>query len=447
MNSPLDYTSEPTRSVGLIALGAVQLGIYGSLAIWEGYQTRPHIAMLLVLSASLFYLLALFTAQRLSGRRMFGVAVAFGIAFRAFLFPEAPFLSDDYFRYLWDGIVQLGGINPYRFAPGDPALAGIDDALRAQVNHPEVRTIYPPLAQLVFLAAAKISAGSYLTLKTAWLVCDVVIAALLYRLVPEARRLQAWLVYWWSPLVVVEVYWSAHLDLLGVAFVVIALALAKQVPIKSHAIGMAVAAASSIKYFAVGFLPAAARAGRPLQVLAGFVLVVALASIRYANVGITNTFEGLLTYARDWHFNAGLYRVLEWVFVSSTLAKVVAAAIVLVVVSGSARNRWSVERTAFWVTGAILMLSPTLHPWYMLWMVPLLAVRPSRGWLYLTGSVFLGYYGLGSFQASGEWPEPWWLPMTVYGPFLVLLVADALRGSWWQAALGAIKTAPGPRDV
>ena len=179
MNPLLDSTSERTRLATLVALGAVQVAIYGAPAIWEGYQTRPQIAMLLALLAFAFYLAALVTARRLSGRRAFAVAIAFGLAFRILLFPAAPFLSDDYFRYLWDGIVQLKGLKPYSFAPSDPALAGIDDALRARVNHPEVRTIYPPLAQLVFLVTAKVSAGSYFALKAVWLACDIGIAVLL----------------------------------------------------------------------------------------------------------------------------------------------------------------------------------------------------------------------------------------------------------------------------
>jgi multisubunit Na+/H+ antiporter MnhF subunit len=445
VNSLLDSTSERTRLAGLIALGAVQIAIYGVLAIWEGYQTRPHIAMLLALLAFAFYLAALVMARGLSGRRAFAVTVAFGLAFRILLFPEAPFLSDDHFRYLWDGIVQLSGVNPYRYAPADQAMAGIDDTLRAQVNHPEIRTIYPPLAQLVFFAAAKVSPGSYLTLKAAWLACDIGIALLLYRLIPVERRLPAWMLYWWSPLIVIEVYWNAHLDLLGIVFVVAILALAKQSPVKSHVIGLAIAAASLIKVFAVAFLPAVARSGRPYRALAGFALIVAVASVRYANVGSSTMLDGLFTYAQHWRFNPGLYRVLEWVFVSATLAKAVAAAIMILVVFNSVRNRWSVERTVLWVTGTILMLSPTVHPWYLLWMVPLLALRPNRGWLFLTGSVFLAYYGLGSFQSSGVWPEPWWLQMMIYGPFLLLLIADAWHGSWWQAGGEAIRIAPKAR--
>ena len=79
MNSLLDSASERTRLAGLICLGAVQVAIYGVLAIWEGYQTRPHIAMLLALLAFAFYVAGLVAARRLSGRRAFAIAITFTI--------------------------------------------------------------------------------------------------------------------------------------------------------------------------------------------------------------------------------------------------------------------------------------------------------------------------------------------------------------------------------
>lgn len=444
MNSQIVPASDRQRLAAFAALGAAQAVVYGVLSAWDGHLDRPSIAMLMALLAFALYLAALALARPLSGRRALAVAVVLGLLFRVLLLPEPPFLSDDYFRYMWDGLVQLRGVNPYRYAPADPALAGLNDALRAQVNHPEIRTIYPPLAQLVFALAALLAEGSWLLLKVVWLACDVAIALLLYRLVPEGRRLQAWTLYWWSPLVIIEVAWNAHLDALGVLFVIIALALARPVRLRSAGVGLAIAAAALVKYFALAFLPAAARAGRPLRVVAAFIIGLALLSAPYASAG-RYMFEGLLTYAQAWQFNDGLYRLLVLVVASPNVAKMVAAAIVLLIVVNSVRNEWSLERTVFWVTGAILMLSPTVHPWYLLWMVPLLALRPNRGWLYLSGSVFLAYYGLAAYRAEGVWPEPWWIRLSIYGPFLILLVVDGWRGSWWQAAWEAVRIGRRPR--
>ncbi len=432
MNSRIDSASDTRRLIVFAGLGLAQALIYAALAFGENHQGQPDRAVLLIVIAVALYFVALVTARPLSGKAAFAVAVALGVTFRALLFPEAPLLSDDYFRYLWDGLVQLRGVNPYRYAPADPALAGIDDALRAQVNHPEVRTIYPPVAQLIFLFGAWVSSGHVFVLKAFWLVCDVGIAVLLLRLLPPERKLQAWTVYVWSPLVIIEVAWTAHLDLLGVFPVVLAIYLATRSPVRSAGLGLAVAGSAMVKYFAVIFLPSAARRGRLPRVLVAFAAAILLLHIPYASAGY-RTFEGLFTYAASWHFNAGLFDILTWLL-SAQMAKLIAVAVVLFMVVGSVRNEWTLEKTVFWLTGTILILSPTVHPWYLLWMVPLVALRPNRAWLYLSGSVLLAYYGLAGFQAEGVWPEPWWIKLLIYGPFFVLLAADGWPGSWWQAA-------------
>lgn len=433
--------NDPWRNAAFLVLGAAQAAVYFTIAFWNGYPDRPGAVMVLTLLAFSFYLAAIASARGLSSRTTLGLAIAFGLLFRLILLPEPPFLSDDVFRYLWDGLVQLRGLNPYRYAPADPALAGIDDALRAQVNHPEVRTIYPPLAQIVFAICAVISAKSWLVLKSVWLLCDLGIAVTLFRLVEPARRLQLWTVYWWSPLVIVEVAWNAHLDLLGVLPVVLALWLARASPVRAAALGIAIAAAALVKYFAAAFIPAATRSGRAGRTLTAFFLAILLLHIPYAGAG-RSMFEGLFIYAENWRFNDGLFHVLAWVTISPRIARGAAAVLVLFVVLQSIRNEWSLDRTVFWVTGAILMLSPTLHPWYLLWMVPLLSLRPSGAWLYLSGSVFLAYYGLGAYRAHGYWPEPWWASLLIYGPFLALLLREAWRDSWWHTSWELLRTRP-----
>src|SRR3954453_21398147 len=76
----------------------------------------------------------------------------------ALLFVE-PYLSSDIYRYIWDGRVQAAGINPYRYIPTDDALHGLrDEAIYPLINRAHYApTIYPPAAQLVYLAATRIS--------------------------------------------------------------------------------------------------------------------------------------------------------------------------------------------------------------------------------------------------------------------------------------------------
>ncbi|NIR43812.1 MAG: hypothetical protein GWN99_07630 [Gemmatimonadetes bacterium] len=435
----------PTRALLALGLaGAAQVVVYVALGGWDLYRGRPDLAVVLALTAFAFYLVGIHAAQRTSGSSALVLAIGFGVLFRAALIGDPPFLSDDYYRYLWDGAVGLQGINPYRYAPIDPRLADLDAALRTSVNHPAVPTIYPPLAQLVFLAVAAAGAG-WLGLKTVWLVCDAAIAGILYRLVPSRHRLASWMIYWWSPLVVVEVAWNAHLDLLGVLPLVISLWLVSSERPRSVALGVAIAAAALVKYFAALVLPAAARVGRPARVVAAFLITAVLLYLPYAGAG-SALFEGLATYARHWRFNESVYGVLAATLPSPWAAKTLATAVVVLIAVQAVRNEWSLERAVFWIVGAVLLLAPTVHPWYLLWMVPLVAIRFNRAWLYLSGSVLTAYYGLEPFLERGNWPQPWWTRLIIYGPFFVLLAVDAWQGSWcqtaWQVITGRSRSSP-----
>lgn len=431
MISPSEAADPPRNLLAFAALGAAQAAAYLALATWQGYETAPGRALVLFGFIFVLYLGALRAARPLAGGGAFALALILGLLFRATLVTRPPSLSDDFFRYLWDGAVQLRGINPYRYAPTDPSLAGIDDALRAQVNHPQVKTIYPPLAQLAFALNAALAAG-WLGLKLLWLACDAAIAGLVYRLVQPVRRLQLWTLYWWSPLVVLEVAWNAHLDLLGVLPIVAAVWLARRRPNRSLGLGAAIASATLVKYFPAALLPAAARTANAARITFAFAACLAAFYVPYLDAG-PQLFSGLLTFAAGWRFNDGLFGLLEWLTGSPVAARIAAGTIVLAVIAQSVRNQWSFERAAFWITGAILLLSPTVHPWYLLWMVPLIAIRPNSAWLYLSGSVMLAYYGLGAYRRTGVWPEPWWLKLAIYGPFFALLSRSAWRDSWGQA--------------
>ena len=73
-----------------------------------------------------------------------------------------PSLSDDAYRYVWDGQVQAHGINPYQYVPQDPALEFLQDgALYDHLNSPAFYSVYPPVSQLIFGAAAHLFDGNW----------------------------------------------------------------------------------------------------------------------------------------------------------------------------------------------------------------------------------------------------------------------------------------------
>ncbi len=154
------------------------------------------------------YLLACWGRKHLSLATVLVVAAVL----RLLLLPGTPTLSDDYHRYLWDGRVQVAGINPYRYPPNAPALDGVPYADRSLVNHQGVRTIYPPLAELLFQGLARIGASSLWGLKAVFGALDLAVAGLLALLVGRARRGEVLLLYLLHPLVLQETWSSVHLD-------------------------------------------------------------------------------------------------------------------------------------------------------------------------------------------------------------------------------------------
>lgn len=347
-----------------------------------------------------------------------------GIVLRAGAFPSAPALSEDIYRYLWDGWVQSNGMNPYAHPPSAPELEGLRTAWWPLINHADVSTIYPPGAQIVFALLA-LAGPAWWIFKLAWLAADLWVARLIERL-SSGRSVLPLLLYLWSPLVVVEVAWSGHLDPVGVAPMLGAVALAGGAAVPAWRSGALLGLGGALKFAPIAALPALCRLRGP-RALAAAVAVPLLLYLPYVGAG-SALFGGLRTYADVWAFNGGLYRVLAQLPGPPDLSKWIGASVVGAIACRAALRRWPLERALLWTIGAALLLSPTLHPWYLLWVLPFACLSANRGWLLFSGTVFLSYAGRDAYIATGTWPEPAWLAWLIHGPPLALLAWDGWRG-------------------
>ena len=128
------------------------LGVAVSPLLLLATRETPEFLIASYALAFLPYFLVLFFLRRTPTTRalFLGVLLA-GVLLRILFLPFAPVLSDDIYRYVWDGRVAMSGINPFAFAPQAEELRHLRDAaIWPLINHPTVPTIYPPAAQLVF---------------------------------------------------------------------------------------------------------------------------------------------------------------------------------------------------------------------------------------------------------------------------------------------------------
>ncbi|HLE68740.1 MAG TPA: hypothetical protein VJH87_03585 [Vicinamibacteria bacterium] len=207
---------------------AVEIALALLAAVCLSRDSTFPLYLALYLAMSLPWLAASCIAVRENSSRGSDTALVLGVAviLRAFFLLTDPVLSDDVFRYVWDGRVQHAGINPYLYAPDDLNLAPLRDALPevyAGINNKDIPTLYPPLMQLLFYAATAIS-SSLLWMKAFYTLFDIALIFALARLLTALglSPLRA-LVYAWSPLPIVEIAGSGHNDVAAVFFLVAAL--------------------------------------------------------------------------------------------------------------------------------------------------------------------------------------------------------------------------------
>ncbi len=429
-------------------MGAVELGLLAAAAWWPG-RGFPWPGLLFVGGAFLAYTLAVCcteatgrtrrnlgsgpSAHPAPGRPAGGGASGspakaelriiwgWAVVFRLVILPVPPELTDDFYRYLWDGHVQLQGINPYMYAPADPALEGVRTPWHGLINNPAVPTVYPPLAQVVFLLNA-LAGGTVLGLKLVWVALDLLTAFLLGRVARWSGRSpnKVAVLYLWSPLLIVETAWNAHIETLGLVFLALVLYSGTQPTRGGFALGLATLAK---------FAPAAALP--PLWRMHGWRLPLAFGAtlcalhLPYLSAG-TRLWGGLVTFAEHWRFQEGAFAVLEQIVPGPQAPRIAAGLIVIGIIAWTTWRSYDAERALFWILGGGLLVSHTVHPWYVLWTLPFAALRRSRGWVLLSGLVFLGYWGIETYHTQGVWPQPLWARLGLWVPVLGLLAFDAL---------------------
>jgi hypothetical protein len=336
-------------------------------------------------------------------------AVLIGAAAMRLLFvPLPPMLSDDVYRYVWEGRVQNAGFDPFVTAPDAPELAPLRDADWSRINHREYTAIYPPLAQLVFRVLA--AAGGVRVFKSAFCCIDlllvwVLIRALRARGEPPARAV----LYAWNPLAVLEVASSGHMEPLGILPLVAAVAvLASAAPVRQGIAGAALAASVAVKYGALLVVPLFLRRLGWRGAVAG-VAVLAPCFVAFLPAG-SRLFTSLGAYAEHWRYNElGFAVVSQWIL-DPRRARAAVALLALGAVIGAALWRAPLARRVLFVLAIALFWSPTLHPWYLLWPLALVPLAPSAMMSAWSGTIVLAYlyahpaFGFGPItSAAGSW--------------------------------------------
>ena len=352
-----------------------------------------------------------------------GVVFLLGIAARA-LFLAYP-VGNDVYRYVWEGYVQNFGVNPYHMAPDNPALAEMAhtglQTVWENINHKNFAAVYPPLSLLLFRCLSAFNPDPFF-FKFCFIGFDLgvmVVLALMCRL----RRVPAYclLLYAANPLVIVYTAGEGHLDVAQIFF----LCLGLYILFRGHAVTAFFVIGLSVmtKYLAVVALPFLITRRNWKASLA--CLIPACLFLLYRDAG-WHVFHSLGRFGLNMHYNDSLISILR-LALPGPLA-VPAAGLLLagmlawifLVVPGKLQS-------VYLAIGAALLCLPTLHPWYLLMISPLLVYYPSSAWIYLQAAAALTFPVLAAELATGVFQEIHWIKLIEYGPFFGLLLYGVFK--------------------
>ncbi|MFP6582034.1 MAG: glycosyltransferase 87 family protein [Candidatus Hydrogenedentota bacterium] len=425
--------------------------------------SRPIIPFItLMLLAGIVYLYAVWRMHRVTNSPRFIIAlIAVGLGMRALFFFSQPILEDDFYRYLWEGGMVANGHSPYAHPPNDarffdadsgatPELIALGDQAGItldRVNHGSLTTVYPPTTQAAFAIAHFIKPWSLNAWRSILLLFDLGVCVLILLILRKVERPYSQLIiYWWNPILIKESFNSAHMDLIIVFFVMLAiLAIVYQ---RINLTGIALALATAAKLWPLYLIPLFLRFSRALSpdrrralTIAGILLLILMIPI-FISSPLSDD-SGFTAYSERWEMNDALFmginKVVHLSFASfqleknqlAMLARLLTLILLLIWIAVLMR-RDNEHVDAFMnhlvlAVGLLFMLSPTQFPWYYIWLLPLLALSPRLS--YLTLSLTLPLYYLRFYYAALD--QTLFFDNTIvwieYAPVIALLIYEHIR--------------------
>lgn len=359
--------------------------------------------------------------------------LAMGIGFRLIGLWAEPLFEDDHHRFLWDGRMFFVTGNPYDTAPSEyfnndevsPAFGDILD----RINYPDVPTIYGPATEFVFFLSYLGAPGELWPWKIFLLAADVALLAMLWNLGGGESGARAAVFAAWCPLSVFETAFNAHPDGLAVSLITAALLAFRSR--RTGWLGLCCGTAVAAKVFALLLVPFLLyrRSWRTALI---FGAVLAACYLPFWLQGSWADWSGLRAFASEWEFNSSAYALLSWAAGSDR------ARILTVLLFGTGwigtLKRWAlvpgndIPPGAF-VFGLFFLLSPAFNPWYALWLLPFVALRPSWTGIAILSCVSLSYLtrqNLGDGGLDGFAHPPWVRPVE-FGLMAIAMTVDSLR--------------------
>lgn len=388
------------------------------------------------------YFLLLRYRKGLSTRQI----IAWGLAFRIVLIPAWPALSDDFYRFIWDGLVQQSGVSPYAVIPHQTGLRFTAElaSVYPKLNSQHYFSVYPPVSQMIYRLCTIVGGGtvygSMIALKVFIAGFETGTLLLMARLLGRFGLAQSLIaIYAFNPLVILELCGNIHFEAGMIFFTLLAVWLMlnkKRLPAAA-----ALAGAVCIKLLPLLFIPVFWHHLPRMQFLkfaaatCFFCLVLCLPYFNNMNL-VSNFLTSLQLYYGKFEFNGSLYLLLRetgYAITGNNEIYFISKAMLLFSFTGFLwiwLKKKQIFTTLFLLLAAHLLFSATVHPWYLAPLVactPFINFRFALLWAALAPLSYITY-------ASFPYRENFWLTGIEYGLVACFLFWELRKKNGWVKA-------------
>ena len=323
-----------------------------------------------------------------------------------FFFPN---LSDDIYRFIWDGTLTLQGFSPYDLKPSDALQAGIlsDPELFGNLNSPEYYSVYPPVCQAIFAAVTWAGGSDWATIsvltKVIFVAAECGSIALLYRLCSSSTRPRI-LLYALNPLIIIELTGNLHFEAIMLFFMLLGYWLLKSS--RFILAGVALALAIGTKLIPLLFIPFLLRRLHPAPLIkvyaAGFASLILVFLPLFTSDMFGNMSQSVGLYFQTFEFNASIYYVMRWLgyqysgynmigSIGPALSYLTIAVLGILFLMERKPHLDNYPRVIVLSFSIYLFMSTTVHPWYLATLVGFCCLTPIRFPFVWSGLIIFSY--------------------------------------------------------
>lgn len=387
-----------------LSLIAVIAQIIAYLSIFYVYNTRTQFYNIFICYAILLMSYAYLLNCEYTKINLFKLSIFLRIIPLASL----PYLSDDFYRFLWDGYLLHAGINPYKFIPTEVIRILPSNYLKGlftHLNSPYYYSVYPTINQLLFYLSTWSQKIIYnvIALRCILILFDVGVIYLIKKsLILKKINKKAVYIYALNPLVIIEFAGNLHLEVVMIFFTLLAL---YWILIQKNLLSaIAISCAICVKLIPLIFLPILLRNLNKKQI-ANYLIIVFITCLIISlplintNESIKHIFESIHLYYGKFEFNGSIYQILKScglallgynpIYYTSKIIFLITLLTLLLIYRRRSLNKYE---GIFWCLFFYLLFSAIVHPWYIIFLV---AISPFLKWKFAivwSGTIFLSYY-------------------------------------------------------